>query len=311
MKPKIVAAALMAMVGLCNGAEAKTLTRIGVSVGSLGNPFFVAIAAGVRSEAKRINPDATVEVVASDYDLAKQSRNIDDFIAAGDDLIVLDAVDPKAISSAIERAKAAGIVVVGVDEEADGEDATFMTDNVKAGEESCLFLADRLNGKGDVVIVNGPQVSSVLARLQGCFASLAKSPGIHVLSSNQNGQGSRDGGLDVMQSMLTRFPKIDAVFTVNDPMAIGASLAARQMHRDDFFITSVDGSPDIEAAIKDPNTKILASSYQDPYLMAVKAVRAGQDILNGKTIKPVITLIPPTLITERNVATIPGWSAPH
>ncbi len=111
--------------------------------------------------------------------------------------------------------------------------------------------------------------------------------------------------------MLTRFPKIDAVFTVNDPMAIGASLAARQMHRDDFFIISVDGSPDIEAAIKDPNTKILALSYQDPYLMAVKAVRAGQDILNGKTIKPVITLIPPTLITERNVATIPGWSAPH
>ena len=50
-----------------------------------------------------------------------------------------------------------------------------------------------------------------------------------------------------MQGHLTRFPKIDAVFTINDPQAIGTDLAAKQLNRTGIIITSVDGAPDIEA----------------------------------------------------------------
>ncbi|AYM19935.1 ABC transporter substrate-binding protein [Agrobacterium tumefaciens] len=309
MKISSAVVALFAATTLASVAMAKDLNKIGVSVGSLGNPFFTAIAKGVESEAKKINAKAQVTVVASEYDLAKQLQQIDSFVAAGVDFIVLDAVDPKALSAAIKRAQAAGVFVVGVDEEAEGEDAIFMTDNEKAGAASCQFIVDKLGGKGNVVIVNGPQVSSVVARIKGCRSSLDKAPDIKILSDNQDGKGSRDGGLAVMQSLLVRFPKIDAVFGINDPSSIGAALALKQSGHTEIFVTSVDGSPDIEAAIKDPTTKILASSSQDPHEMAGRAVQAGYDLMNGKTVSPVKTLIPPTLITGENVETHKGWNA--
>ena len=57
------------------------------------------------------------------------------------------------------------------------------------------------------------------------------------------------------------------MFTINDPQAIGSDLAAKQLGRSEFIITSVDGAPDIEGALKG-NTLIQASASQDPYAMA-------------------------------------------
>ena len=97
-----------------------------------------------------------------------------------------------------------------------------------------------------------------------------------ILSSDQDGKGSREGGLNVMQTLLQRFPKVDAVFAINDPQAIGTDLAAKQLNRT-FVITAVDGAPDIEAALKDPNSPMIqASASQDPFEMARIGVPARQ-----------------------------------
>jgi ABC-type sugar transport system substrate-binding protein len=58
----------------------------------------------------------------------------------------------------------------------------------------------------------------------------------------------------VMTDLLTAFPKIDAVFAINDPAAIGSDLAARQAQRHDCFVVGVDGSPDAVSALKEPGT---------------------------------------------------------
>jgi hypothetical protein len=44
---------------------------------------------------------------------------------------------------------------------------------------------------------------------------------------------------------VNRLPKIEAVFAINDPTAIGCDLAAKQAQRKDFFIVGVDGAPDV------------------------------------------------------------------
>ena len=84
-----------------------------------------------------------------------------------------------------------------------------------------------------------------------------------------------------MQGYLTRFPKIDAVFAINDPQAVGSDLAAKQLHRKDIVITSVDGAPDIETALRS-DTLVQASASQDPWAMAQTAVSIGYGIMNGK-----------------------------
>jgi ribose transport system substrate-binding protein len=83
-----------------------------------------------------------------------------------------------------------------------------------------------------VIIVNGPQVTSVADRVTGCKNVFAKNSGVKLLSSDQDGKASRDGGMAITQSLLTANPKIDAIFAINDPTGIGSSLAAKQMHRE-------------------------------------------------------------------------------
>lgn len=308
LKKMLLAGAAIALT--LGGAQAKDLNKIGISLGSLGNPFFIALANGATAEAKKINPDVQVTTVGYDYDLGKQFTQIDNFIAAGVDLILLNPGDPNAIEPAIKKAQAAGIPVVAVDTAAKGADATVTTNNIQAGAIACQFIVDKLGGKGNVIIENGPQVSSVIDRVKGCQETFAKSPDIKVLSSDQDGKGSRDGGLAVAQSLLTRFDDVKAIFAINDPQAIGTDLAAKQLGRTGIIITSVDGAPDIEAALKG-DTMIQASASQDPYVMAQKAVEIGNEILQGKKPAESILLLDSKLVTRDNVNDYKGWTAPR
>jgi len=289
-------------------AADKPLKSIGVTVGSLGNPYFVTIVKGAEARAKQLNPNAKVTAVSADYDLNKQFTQIDNFISAHVDMILLNAADAKAIEPAVKKAQAAGIPVVAVDVAAAGADATVQTNNVKAGELACDYLAKKLGGKGNVIIENGPQVSAVIDRVNGCKAVLAKNPGIKILSSDQDGKGSRDGGMSAMLGYLTRFPKLDGVFTINDPQAVGSDLAAKQLNRSNIVITSVDGAPDIETALQS-NTLVQASASQDPWAMAQKAVDIGYGVMNGKKPADPMVLLDPQLVTRDNVKSYKGWSA--
>src|SRR5262249_736322 len=217
LKTISLAGAAMALALSSAPTFAKELKSIGVSLGSMGNPFFVALSKGAEFEAKKTNPNVKITAVGFEYDLGKQVTQIDNFIAAGVDLILLNPVDPKAIGPAIKKPQGEGTIVVGVDTAAEGADATVTTNNVQAGEISCQYIVDKLGGKGDVVIENGPQVSAVIDRVTGCKSVFAKHPDIKVLSGDQDGKGSREGGLTVAQGYLTRFPKIDAIFAINDP----------------------------------------------------------------------------------------------
>ena len=303
--PVIALAALMSQA-----VEARELKALGISMGSLGNPYFVTLADGATARAKVLNPNVKVTSVSADYDLSKQFSQIDNFISSKVDLILINAVDPSAMASAIKKARDAGIVVVAVDVDAKGVNATVQTDNVEAGKLACQYLVDKLSGKGNVIIQNGPQVTAVTDRVKGCKAALAGAPDIKVLSDDQDGKGSREGGLNVMQGYLTRFPKIDGLFAINDPQAIGSDLAAKQLKRSGIIITSVDGAPDIENALK-TESQIQASASQDPWAMAQTAVNVGNDILNDKAPAEAVTLLTPKLITRDNVATYSGWSSKH
>lgn len=305
-----VVASLGVAVLMSQAVEARELKAIGISMGSLGNPYFVTLADGATARAKELNPAVKVTSVSADYDLSKQFSQIDNFISSKVDLILLNAVDPSAMASAIKKARDAGIVVVAVDVDAKGVNATVQTDNVEAGKLACQFIVDKLSGKGNVIIQNGPQVTAVTDRVKGCKTALASAPEIKLLSDDQDGKGSREGGLNVMQGYLTRFQKIDGLFAINDPQAIGSDLAAKQLKRSGIIITSVDGAPDIENALK-TDTLIQASASQDPWAMAQTAVNVGNDILNDKQPAEPVTLLAPKLITRDNVGSYSGWSSKH
>jgi ribose transport system substrate-binding protein len=287
-------------------AESKELNSVALTVGDLGNPFFVQIAHGAETKAKEINDKVKFTAVSSNYDVNNQATQIDNFISSNVDLILLGAADSKGIAPAVLRAKQAGITVVAVDVGVEGVvDATVTSNNKQAGTKDGQYVAERLKGQGQIVIINGPPVTAVTDRVAGFLEEIKKHPDLKIVSQDQNAGGSRDGGLRVMTDLLTAFPKIDAVFAINDPTAIGCDLAAKQAQRKEFFIVGVDGSPDIVPFLKDPGSLIAATAAQDPYLMAQEAVAIGYKIVQAKH---DLTLIPVGLITKENVARYAGWT---
>jgi ribose transport system substrate-binding protein len=290
--------------------SAREMNSVGVTVANLTNPFFVELGRGAEAKVKEIaGSQATVTVVAADYELNRQYAQIDNFITSGVDLALINAAASNAMGSSLKRLRDAGIVSVAVDVAAEGTDATVTTDNVQAGREACQFIADRLQGSGNVIIIDGPPVSSVADRIQGCKGVFGQHPNIKILSENQGGKVLGEGGFDIVLNLLNSFEKVDAIFTINDLEAITTDLAARQLGRKEFFITSVDGSPSVVEALKRQDSLIAASSAQDPYLMGQKAVEIGYEILQGGKPAQDVVLIPSELITRDNVAQYKGWTS--
>jgi ribose transport system substrate-binding protein len=287
------------------------LTSIGISVSDLGNPYFVEIARGAERRARELGGDEVrVQVVSSAYDLARQIRQIDHFIDDGVQMILLSAADRDGIAPAVARARKAGIPVIAVDVEAAGADATITTDNRTAGTLACDYLARRMDRHGKVVIINGPAVSSVVERVEGCREALAGFAGIELLSDTENSGGAREGGLEKMTALMTAYPDIQGVFTINDPSAIGAEQAAHQAGRNNFFIVSVDGSPTAFEQLREQGSLLEASAAQFPGRIAERAVETGLQLLHGEAVEPRRILIAPELITRDNVGEYQGWSNP-
>ena len=294
---------------LALSARAAETGRIGVSVTDLGNPFFVRVARGVEIAARRIvGPEARVYVASSAYDINRQSEQIDDFLRRKVELIVLIAADPQALEAAVHRAQEQGARVVAVDVRAAGADATFTTDNVKAGEMACQYIVQRLKGKGNVVIVSGPPVSAITDRVAGCQSQFAAAPGIRVLSANRNGGGNSEGAFARMTDLLTIYPHIDAVFAINDPTALGVEEAARQAGRKEFFIVGIDGSPKVRQRLREADSLIAATMTQSPDTLARKAVETGYALLRNKMSAGHLELIAPLLLTRENPPESTDWA---
>ncbi|MDR3496674.1 MAG: ABC transporter substrate-binding protein [Ancalomicrobiaceae bacterium] len=297
-----VAAVALAMTP----ASAKELKTIGMSVGSLSNPYFLALIEGATNAAKQINPNAKVTAVSSEYDIGKQFGQMDNFIAAGVDLILVAADDPHAIAPAIKRAQDAGIPVVAVDVEAEGADATIETDNYQAGLVSCAYLGEKMGGTGDVVMQWVGPLSGSIARIKGCHDALAKYPAIKVLSDNENSGCTREGGLKFTLGDLQRFPTLKGMYTICEPEALGANLAIKQLGRSGIVITSTDGSPDAADALK-TDTALIATSSQDPRREGMLGVQEGYGIMNGKQPEQKVLKLAPGLVTRDNVKDYKGW----
>jgi len=278
--------------------------KIGLTVPNLSNPFFVAMSKGAKEVASKYNAEVTT--VSADQDLAKQTAQIEDFITKKVDLILLSPFDSAGIAGAVSEAKAAGIPVVALDGFAEGGiDTVVMSDNVQAGKLAAEYLVKQLNGKGNIVIIDGPPVSAVTDRIKGFNEVIKKYPDIKVVAK-QNGEGNREKALTVMEGALTANKKIDAVFTINDEEAVGVQIAQEQASRqNEFFVVSVDGAPSAVDALKKGGS-FAGTSAQFPNQMVLDGVALALKVIDGKKVDSKV-LIPTKFITKDNVDSYSGW----
>ncbi|WP_459995879.1 D-ribose ABC transporter substrate-binding protein [Marinitoga arctica] len=257
--------------------------KIGLSLSTLNNPFFVELRNGALQEA--VNQGADIVVVDAQDKPYKQLNDIEDLIQQKVDLIIVNPTDSDAIVTAVEEANDAGIPVITVDRAANGGKVILhiASDNVAGGAMAAKYIADLLNGKGNVVeLVGIPGTSAARDRGKGFETELKNYPGLKLIAK-QTANFNRAEGLSVMENLLQAYPDIDAVFAQNDEMALGAIEAIKSEGKlGKIVVVGFDAIPDAVNAVK--KGEMAATVAQQPALMGQLAVKKAVEYLETHTI---------------------------
>jgi len=260
--------------------------KIGLSISTLNNPFFVTLKEGAEKAAKEAN--ATLTVVDAQNDSAKQANDIEDLIQQGVDVILVNPTDSSAVTSAIESANKANIPVITVDRSADGGEvvAHIASDNVAGGKMAGEFIVEALKDGGNIVELEGiPGSSAARERGEGFHQVIDKASNIKVVAK-QAADFDRAKGLSVMENILQSQKDIKAVFAHNDEMALGALEALEAHGMKDVIVVGFDATDDAVKAVKEG--KMAATIAQKPALIGENAVKTALKVVKGETVEKFI-----------------------
>lgn len=254
------------------------------------NSFFVKMKEGATAKAKDMGIELRTAAGRYDGDNDSQVQAIENLIAAGAAGFLITPNDPAAIVPTIERARDAGLLVIALDtplSPASAADATFATDNFKAGVmigewAKARMGADAKDAKIALLDLNPSEITVDVARDQGFL----KGFGIDLNDPNDIGdetdprivgndvtEGSEEGGRRAMENLLQKDPGINLVYTINEPAAAGAYQALKAVGlQDKVTIVSVDGGCPGVQNVEDG--VIGATSMQFPLKMSSLGVEA-------------------------------------
>ncbi|MFJ7945180.1 substrate-binding domain-containing protein [Streptomyces sp. NPDC096354] len=295
----VCVAAVVAAVSFFNSGNSGTTTKVGMSLSTLNNPFFVQMKAGAQAEAKHAGIDLTV--TDAQNDASQQANQLQNFTGAGMQSIIVNPVDSDAVGPAVRAANKADIPVVAADRGVNkAETATLVaSDNVAGGRLAAKALADKLGGKGDIVVLQGTAgTSASRERGKGFTEGLKAYPGIKVVAS-QPADFDRTKGLDVMTNLLQSHPRITGVFAENDEMALGAVKALGSKAGKSVDVVGFDGTPDGLKAVAAGT--LYASVAQQPKELGKIAVQNAVEAARGKQVDSMVK-VPVKVVTEKNVA---------
>jgi len=282
--PFVIALVLISSCG--RKEEQKQTKTIGVSLLTRAHVFYKDLEEGLRTEAAKNGYELIV--TAGEFDLGKQSSQVEDFITRKVDAIVLCPVDSRGIGPAIRKANEAKIPVFTADiASQEGEVVCHVaSDNVAGGHLAGEYLAKLLNGKGNVAIIDQPTVTSVLDRVQGFKEAIAKYPGIRIVT-DVNGEGVRDRAMQVSSDVLQANPDLQGIFGINDDSALGALDAVQQFHRDGISIIGYDATPPAADAIV-RGTALKADVIQYPKKIGETTIAKIKEYFSGTTLPKVV-----------------------
>lgn len=286
------------VVGCQRGGGEGGGQRIGLSVSTLNNPFFVSL----RDGAQQAADDAGAELVISDAqnDTAQQQDDIQNFITQQVNVILVNPVDSDAVVPAVEAANDAGIPVIALDRKASGGDvvSTIASDNVQGGKMAGEELI-RLVGSGNVAQLEGiPGTDPARDRGQGFQEAIDAQSSVKVVAS-QTADFDRAEGLTVTENIMQANSDIKGIFAQNDEMALGAVQALGDQAGADVKIVGFDGGEDALNAIQDGTMN--ATIAQQPDKMGSQGVETAISVINGESVEENIP-VEVNLVTPENVS---------
>lgn len=258
---------------------------VGVALRTRSHEFYKDLEAGLAEEAAKRRLRLVVQ--AADDDLTAQARQLEDFVTQKVDAIVVIPCQSDAVAASLRGAAAAKIPVFTADIAAKGADVVshVASDNFQGGKLAGEAMAKFLGGKGKVVVIDQPSVTSVQDRVRGFEEALKAHPGVEIVGKPSAG-GERVKAQAVMEDVLTRHADLAGVFGINDDSALGALHAAEKAGRANLVIIGYDATPEAQAAIR-RGSALKADVIQYPKLIGAKTIDAIARHLAGEKVEKV------------------------
>jgi inositol transport system substrate-binding protein len=308
MKTPIRFTALALSMLLASGFASAAELKIGVRMSTFDDTFLTYLREDMDKQAKSYPKGDGVQLQFEDAraDVVKQLSQVENFISQKVDAIIVNPVDTASTKNIINAATKAGIPLVFVNRRPDQKDlpkdvVAVTSDDIEAGRLQMQYIAEKLGGKGKIVILLGDLANnSTTNRTKGVKEVLAKYPDIKI-EQEQTGIWLRDKGMTLVNDWLTQGREFNAVLANNDEMAIGASMALKSAGTKpgSVLIAGVDGTPDGLNAITKGD--MAASAFQDAKGQAVGSVEAARKMAKKEPVEQNV-IIPFQLITPENVA---------
>ncbi|ARF65336.1 MULTISPECIES: substrate-binding domain-containing protein [Streptomyces] len=295
----LCAVIVVGAVSLLNSGSSGGTTKVGMSLSTLNNPFFVQMKEGAQAEAEKAGVDLTV--TDAQNDASQQANQLQNFTSSGVSSIIVNPVDSDAVGPGVRSANKADIPVVAADRGVNkAETATLVaSDNVAGGRLAADALADKLGGKGSIVILQGTAGTSASRERGAGFAEGIKAyPGIKVVAK-QPADFDRTKGLDVMTNLIQSHPGVTGVFAENDEMALGAVKALGSKAGTSVSVVGFDGTPDGLTAVEAGT--LYASVAQQPAELGRIAVRNAIKAAKDEKVEDTVK-VPVKVVTRKNVA---------
>ena len=298
--------AISAALTLSFGTSAAWAAKIGVSMSQFDDNLLTVLRGGMQKHAASLG-GVELQFEDAQKDVGRQLNQMQNFISAKLDAIIVNPVDTDATSKMTKLAAQAGIPLVYVNRvPADWKTlppkVAFVGSNeVDSGTLEMQEVCRLMNGKGNIVVMIGDLANQAARqRTQDVEDVIAKPPcdGIKILDKRV-GNWSRTEGADLVTNWISAGLKFDAIVSNNDEMAIGAvqSLKTAKL-LDKVIVAGVDATTDALASMQAGELEVTV--FQNAAAQGQGAVDTALKIAKGEKV-PSMVWIPFELVTPANI----------
>ncbi len=264
--------------------------RVALIMKSLANEFFLTMADGARKHqaAHRDQYELIVNGIKNETDLAEQVGLVEQMVAQQVNAIVIAPADSKALVPALKRAKAAGVLVVNIDNKLDAEalkeaglSVPFVGPDNRAGARLVgEVVAGKLTAGDKVAIIEGVPTAFNGQQRRAGFEDAMKAAGMNIVSV-QSGYWEMDRANNVAAALLSEHPDLKAILCGNDSMALGAVAAVQAAGRTGkVLVAGFDNLAAVKPMLADG--RVVATADQHADKLAVFGIEAALKILRGE-----------------------------
>lgn len=264
--------------------------KITIGVSMLFDDLWLTILRDAITAAAEADGNVELLMVDSKEDVATQLGQVENFVTQGVDAIILIPPNTDATDPATKLAVDAGIPLVYVNRKPANlpEGVHYVgSDSIIAGRLQMEWLAEKLGGKGNCVLMNG-NLSQEAAQMRtaGVKEVVEKNPDIKIIKED-TANWSRAEGLALMENWLSTGDQIDCVAANNDEMAIGALQAIEAAGKlGEILVGGVDASPDALAEMD--KGRLSMTVFQNAAGQGEGGIQTAIALARGETVDQLV-----------------------